>query len=75
MTGFFYIIASVICSIAIAHLLKLARNKELSIVPILTVNYAVASLISGFQIEHLDVITDALLQHWFLLFSRAHCLS
>ncbi|MBO6535806.1 MAG: hypothetical protein JJ966_06245 [Balneolaceae bacterium] len=59
MTGFFYIIASVICSIAIAHLLKLARNKELSIVPILTVNYAVASLISGFQIEHLDVITDA----------------
>ncbi|MBO6793410.1 MAG: hypothetical protein JJ895_05835 [Balneolaceae bacterium] len=59
MIGFSYILASVGCSIAIAHLLKLARNKELSIIPILTVNYFTAALISGAQIEDFEVIYSA----------------
>ncbi len=59
MAGLVYILASVGCSIAIAHLLKLARNKELSIIPILTVNYLTAAFISGFQIEHLETVTQA----------------
>lgn len=59
MMGLLYILASVGCSIAIAHLLKLARNKELSIIPILTVNYITAALISGFQIENIEVVTQA----------------
>ncbi len=59
MIGFSYILASVGCSIAIAHLLKLARNKELSIIPILTVNYFTAALISGVQIQDVEVIYSA----------------
>lgn len=49
--GFLYIGLSVICSICIAHLLKLVRRKEIRIIPVLTVNYAVAATISYFQSE------------------------
>jgi drug/metabolite transporter (DMT)-like permease len=47
--GLLYISLSVLCSLCIAHLLKLARKAELSIVPVLVINYITAAAISFFQ--------------------------
>lgn len=44
--GLLYIGLSVFCSICIAHLLKLVRKAELSIIPVLVINYLTASIIS-----------------------------
>ena len=55
--GLIYILLSVFCSLCIAHLLKLARKHELSIIPVLVVNYIVAATISIIQADsHLELI-------------------
>ncbi len=46
MMGLLFIALSVLCSLCIAHLLKLVRRAELSIIPVLVVNYFTAACIS-----------------------------
>lgn len=46
MTGWIFILLSSVCSVLIAHLLKVTEFKKLSTTKVLTVNYVVASLVA-----------------------------
>ncbi len=49
MTGWIFILLSAVCSVLIAHLLKLAEHKKLNTVRVLTVNYVVAASVAYFS--------------------------
>ena len=44
--GVFYILLSVLCSLCIAHLLKIVQKKQLPIIPVLVINYITAAILS-----------------------------
>ena len=46
MSGWFFVVASALCSILIAHFLKVTGHKGLNVIRVLTVNYAVASVVA-----------------------------
>lgn len=46
--GYTFIFSSVLCSLALAHLLKLSKRSEPRLINILTINYLIASVISFF---------------------------
>ncbi len=53
--GYLYLILSVSCSLIIVHLLKVVRHKNARMLPVLTVNYMVATVVASFSgFEHLS---------------------
>ncbi|MEX0844074.1 MAG: hypothetical protein WD022_02290 [Balneolaceae bacterium] len=57
--GLIYIALSVICSLAIAQILKLAENRELNILKILVCNYLAGFLISFFNSREFSVFPNS----------------
>lgn len=66
--GFFYIALSVACSLAIAHFLKLSKDKSLRLTPVLIINYLIASIIS-FAISGNELIQSDSIAPIVLIFS------
>ncbi|HKI43973.1 MAG TPA: hypothetical protein VKA08_01455 [Balneolales bacterium] len=63
--GFLYLILSVLCSLVIVHLLKVVKYRQARMLPVLTVNYFVATLVAS--ISSLGSVTSPVLPLWLIL--------
>lgn len=58
LSGLLFILLSVSCSLCIAHLLKIVQRKELSVVPILVINYVTAAGLSLLNTDRQVVVNE-----------------
>ena len=63
--GFLYLILSVLCSLIIVHLLKVVKYRQARMLPVLTVNYLVATVVAS--ISSLDSAIVSRLPIWLIL--------
>ncbi len=62
--GFLYLILSVMCSLVIVHLLKVVKYRQTRMLPVLTVNYFIATLVAS--ISSLGTFSVSVLPIWLI---------
>lgn len=63
--GFLYLVLSVVCSLIIVHLLKVVKYRQARMLPVLTINYLVATVVAS--VSSLDSTTVSSLPIWLIL--------